>query len=51
LLQKGDPEEILRTLMTERDPLYREIADHLIETDACSPRSVAQRLMQELSAG
>jgi shikimate kinase len=50
LLQKGHPEEILRKLMTERDPLYREIADHLIETDACSPRSVAQRLVQELTA-
>ena len=50
LLQKGDPEQILRALMTERDPLYREIADHIIETDACSPRIVAQRLVQELTA-
>ena len=50
LLQKGDPEQVLRTLMAERDPLYREIADHIIETDACSPRIVAQRLVQELTA-
>jgi shikimate kinase len=50
LLQKGDPEQVLRSLMAERDPLYREIADHIIETDACSPRIVAQRLVQELSA-
>jgi shikimate kinase len=34
--------------MMERDPLYREIADHIIETDACSPRTVAQRLVREL---
>tara|TARA_B110000503_G_scaffold104677_1_gene156197 strand:+ start:61686 stop:62204 length:519 start_codon:yes stop_codon:yes gene_type:complete len=49
LLQKGDPEKILRALMVERDPLYREIADHIIETDACSPRMVAQRLVEELT--
>ena len=48
LLQNGDPEQILRDLMTERDPLYREIADHIIETDTCSPRTVAQRLVKEL---
>ena len=48
LLQKGDPEQILRELMAERDPLYREIADHIIETDSCSPKTVAQRLMREL---
>jgi shikimate kinase len=50
LLQKGDSREILEALMAERDPLYREIADHIIETDNCSPRNVAQRLEQELSA-
>ncbi len=49
LLQKGDPGEILEALMAERDPLYREIADHIIETDNCSPRNVAQRLEQELA--
>ncbi len=50
LLQKGEPREILEELMAQRDPLYREIADHIIETDNCSPRNVAQRLEQELSA-
>jgi shikimate kinase len=48
LLQTGDPEEVLRGLMSVRDPLYREIADHIIETDGCSPRTVAQRLVREL---
>jgi shikimate kinase len=48
LLQKGNPEEVLRSLMAIRDPLYREIADHIIETDGCSPRTVAQRLVREL---
>ncbi len=50
LLQEGDPEEVLKNLMAERDPLYREIADHVIETDACSPRTVAQRLVRELDS-
>jgi shikimate kinase len=48
LLQRGDPEEVLRSLMATRDPLYREIADHIIETDGCSPRTVAQRLVRDL---
>lgn len=48
LLQKGDPEEVLRSLMAVREPLYREIADHIIETDGCSPRTVAQRLVRDL---
>ena len=47
-LQKGDPEEVLRTLMAIRDPLYREIADYIIDTDGRSPRTVAQRLVREL---
>ncbi len=49
LLQKGDPEQVLRELMAIRDPLYREIADHIIETDGCSPKTVAQRLVKELA--
>ena len=50
LLHQGDPEQVLRDLMAVRDPLYREIADHIIETDGCSPRTVAQRLVQELQS-
>jgi shikimate kinase len=48
LLQKGDPEQVLRALMAIRDPLYREIADYIIDTDGCSPRTVAQRLVRDL---
>jgi shikimate kinase len=50
LLQTGNPEQVLRDLMAVRDPLSREIADHVIDTDGCSPRSVAQRLLQALVA-
>jgi shikimate kinase len=48
LLQNGNPEQTLRELMAVRDPLYREIADHVFDTDGCSPRTVAQRLVQAL---
>ena len=49
LLANGEPRRILEDLLATRDPLYREIADHVIETDGCSPRTVAQRLLRELS--
>ncbi len=48
LLQTEDPAAVLRELMAVRDPLYREIADHIIDTDGSSPKSVAKRLVQEL---
>ena len=48
LLQNGDPEEVLKNLMLQRDARYREIADHVINTDDCSPRTVAQQLVREL---
>ena len=48
LLNKGNPEEVLRKLMAVRDPLYREIADHIIDTDSSSPKIIAQRLLAQL---
>jgi shikimate kinase len=50
LLQNDDPEGTLRELFAIPDPLYREIADHIIQTDECSPRTVAQRLVKELTS-
>jgi shikimate kinase len=50
LLQTGNPATVLRDLFKVRDPLYREIADYVIDTDGCSPRTVAQRLMEALTA-
>lgn len=49
LLQKGNPEETLRRLMAEREPLYMQIADHTITTDQCSPRSVVQELVAKIN--
>ncbi len=50
LLQGDDPQATLRDLMAIRDPLYRDIASHVIDTDASSPKTVAQRLLRELRA-
>jgi len=49
LLRNADSRQVLSELMTVRDPLYREIADHIIATDECSPRVVAQRLVNQLT--
>ncbi len=51
LLQGVDPAETLRQLMAVRDPLYREIADHVVETNGLSARHVAQGLCAELLEG
>lgn len=48
LLQGDDPGATLAALMAERDALYREVADHIIDTNGCSPRTVAQKLVRDL---
>lgn len=48
LLQTADPEAVLRNLFAERDPLYRSVADIIIETDQRNPRWVIQELKKRL---
>ncbi len=48
LMDTDDPAAVLRRLAEQRDPLYREIADHVVETDSSSPRTIAQRLLAQL---
>lgn len=48
LLASGDPEKVLRDLLAIRDPLYREIADLVIDTDRSNPRLIARRLLAQL---
>ncbi len=48
LLQKPNPGQILRDLMALRDPLYREIADAVVETDERPPRLVVQEILERL---
>ena len=49
LLQTGDPRARLEELMAVRDPLYREIADTVIETDGRRVREVVRQIIQETS--
>ena len=48
LLQRGDPRKVLTELMAIRDPLYREIADLVIETDERRPRLAAREVADKL---
>jgi len=45
LLQNGDPKTILENLYALRDPLYREIADHIIETGKPSVNQLVNTLL------
>ncbi|MCS7488452.1 MULTISPECIES: shikimate kinase [Marinomonas] len=48
LLQTGDPKATLKKLFEVRDPLYREVANLIIETDARHPRSVANKVLDAI---
>ena len=48
LLQNADPEQKIRELMQIRDPLYREIADIIVDTNRRNPRSVSQDICRKL---
>lgn len=49
LLQTADPEKVLRELMARRDPLYREIAHLVIETDQRGPKTVVNTIVAQLA--
>lgn len=48
LLQTADPRTRLEELMAEREPLYREIADLVIDTDGKHVRDVVKKIMQRV---
>lgn len=48
LLQTGNPDETLRKLAEQREPLYRDVADMVIETDGKTPREVARQIASQL---
>ena len=50
LLRAADPARVLADLMAVRDPLYREIADVVIETDERPPRMVVLEIIERLEA-
>lgn len=45
LLQTADPRKKLEEILTVRDPLYREVADEIIETDSSPVRNVVKKLV------
>lgn len=45
LLQTDDPRRKLQEIMETRDPLYREIADTVIETGSCPVKQVVAKIM------
>jgi len=50
LLNQGNRRQVLEELMEKRDPLYREIADLIIETDGRTVASVAREIREKLEA-
>ncbi|MCY4425922.1 MAG: shikimate kinase AroK [Halieaceae bacterium] len=49
LLQGDDPLRTLRELMAVRDPLYREVADHVLAVDAKSKRREVGSVAEEIA--
>lgn len=45
LLQQDDPEAVLTRLFEERDPLYREVAHHVIPTTSGNMRKVTDQVL------
>jgi shikimate kinase len=48
LLQSPDPRTTLEELLAIRDPLYREVADLIIDTDGMRVRDVVRKIVQLL---
>lgn len=49
LLENTDPRAKLEALLETRDPLYREIADAVVETDGRKVKSVADEIIEQVS--
>ena len=49
LLENADPRGTLEELLQKRDPLYREIADLIVETDGRKVHSVAIEIIEAIS--
>ncbi len=49
LLTSGDARTTLQELMEMRDPMYREIADIVVETDGRKVKSVADEIIEQVS--
>ena len=50
LLQTPNPEAKIRELMKIRDPLYREVADLVVDTNRRNPKTVSQEICRKVKA-
>lgn len=50
LLQREDREQVLHDMAALRDPLYREVADLIVDTDPYSPAEATAQLVVRLAA-
>lgn len=50
LLSNANPREVLTTLQKTREPLYREIADYIIDTDHLDADQVTQAILDLITA-
>jgi shikimate kinase len=48
MLENGDKEKVLEELMEQRDSMYREIADLIVETDGRRVQTVAREIHEAL---
>jgi len=49
LLQHSEPRKVLTELLKVREPLYLEVADHVVDTDASNIRDVATQIVELIS--
>lgn len=49
LLENTDPRVTLQELLDTRDPMYREIADIVVQTDGRKVKSVADEIVEQIS--
>ena len=50
LLQTDDPLQVLRELMEERDPIYRQVADLVVSTEKRGTASVVKEILRRLQS-
>ena len=50
LLQTANPREKLQSIITERDPIYRQLADIILETNKMTVHTAVKRLEELISA-
>ena len=49
LLESEDPQQVLDNLLTEREPMYLEIADLTVDTDGRKVNAVANEILDAIS--